>query len=101
MSKRCRLRDYVCRPPRDAQAQADSCVGDRIVYRLDPNGRWAPDDGRPGLAFAAGTMHYYPDVGCQCFGADTCVSRRSGSKVSSQFGSANGRPVRARKRKDT
>ena len=86
MSRRCPKRDYVCRPPKDAQRQADMMVGPSIVWRLDPKtGRWAPDNGKPGLAFAAGCMHYYPDVECDCSWSDTCVQERSATKCLSQY----------------
>jgi len=95
MVKRCKMRDYRCRPPKYAQAEADRMIGDKKVWRLAPNGRWAPDNGEPGLAFAAGVMHYYPEVICGCFGNDNCVSRRSAAKCLEQFSTANGRMVRA------
>ena len=95
MAKRCKMRDYVCRPPRDAQAEANSMIGDHLVWRLDPSGRWAPDNGQPGLAFAAGSMHYYPDVECDCCFADSCVTSRSSAKVLTQVSCANGRGVKA------
>jgi hypothetical protein len=95
---RCRMRDYRIRPPKDAQQQADGIVCEHIVWRLSPSGRWAPDNGEPGLAFVAGVMHYYPEVECRCRGASTCVSRISAAKTLSQgVGSANGRMIRAKR----
>jgi hypothetical protein len=91
--KRCRMRDYRCRPPKDAQREANSCVGDKLVLRLDARGRWAKDNGKPGLGFSAGVMGYYPDIDCGCFGgdADRCVRRIVMNKTVSRFSCANGR----------
>lgn len=96
------MRDYVCRPPADAQQEANRTVGDGIVWRLGLNGKWAPDNGAPGLAFAAGVIHYYPDINCGCFGSgnetEKCISRRSAAKVLQQVSCANGRRRPATKR---
>lgn len=99
MAKRCKMRDYVCRPDKCAQAEAARVSGDGIVWRLSPNGRWAPDNGEPGLAFAAGCVHYYPDVACRCWGLDVCVSTLSSRKCLGQCSTANGVARRATRRK--
>jgi hypothetical protein len=73
--KRCRMRDYRCRPPKDAQRIADQYVGDKLVLRLDERGRWDKDNGKPGLAFSAGVFAWYPEVECGCYISDKCIAQ--------------------------
>jgi hypothetical protein len=94
---RCSRRGHLIRPSKKDLWRAANDVSNGVVWRLGPKGRWALDNGEPGLAFTAGIMAYYPDVECNCFcffRMKDCIKKLALDRVFKEHRCANGRPTR-------
>ncbi len=100
MRTQCRHRQFLIRPPPEATQAAKNSVGGHTILRLGLDGQWAPDNGKPGLAFTSGHFGYYPYVPGPwrpCYGV--CTKDLAVSKACERTGAGNGREVKGVRRR--